>query len=133
MSKLRILLIEDHLGERLNIIQVLKEFDIELDSAVTFSRGRDLATHNHYDLIISELVLSHCAEKQGDGIQFAEFLRNGYPFPPILLLAEEKTLQLTEEIRIKKDIPKIISKPTSPAVLREYLKTQMQWVEKLTA
>jgi DNA-binding response OmpR family regulator len=95
-AKKRVLLVEDHLGERIKIMNTLQEFGFEVETAVTFGRARELASKRAYDYVIAELLLSHCPELQGDGIQFSRLLHQHFPETPIYLVAEESLLKTTE-------------------------------------
>jgi DNA-binding NtrC family response regulator len=121
MKKLRILLVEDQLSERLNIMKVLNEYGAHVDTAVTFSRARDLAQSNQYDLVISELLLNHCPELQGDGVQFWNFFSQLHPKTPLIMVAEENMRLLTEFITQAGACPPIYSKPIAGVALKEIL------------
>ncbi len=133
MSKFKVLLIEDVLAERMRVMNVLRGFDVEIESAVTFERARDLVAKRKYDLIISELLLSNCPEFQGDGIQFWHFVQNVHPDHGLLLVADDSMRNTIELFLKDQELPAMISKPVCHIALTEILHDRLQWVKKLAA
>jgi DNA-binding NtrC family response regulator len=131
MQKIKVLLIEDHLGERLNLIRVLSQYGAEVESAVTFSRARDLVSQRTYDLVICELLLSHCPELQGDGIQFWNFFQRLHPSVPIFLIADEMTRITTEMLMHGSMKPPILNKPVNAAALKHIIEHEVEVLKKL--
>ena len=109
-AKKRVLLIEDHLGERIKIMKTLQEFEFEVETAVTFGRAKELVSKRAYDYVIAELLLSHCPELQGDGIQFSKLLEKHLPETPIYLVAEDGILKTTELLMEGMPHPPIFSR-----------------------
>jgi DNA-binding NtrC family response regulator len=133
MPKLKVLLIEDHLGERLNLIRVLNEYGAEVDTALTFSRARDLIVKRVYDLVISELLMSHCPELQGDGIQFWNFFQKIHPSVPLFLIADEMTRMNTEMLMHGSMKPPILNKPVNGESLKHVIEHEVEMIRKLAA
>ena len=130
MGKLRVLLVEDHLGERLNLIKFLNQYSAEVDTAVTFNRARDLASKRTYDLVISELLLSHCPDLQGDGIQFWNFVQKMHPGTPVLLVAHDSVRATTEMLLENAERPAIISRPVCPHRLKKTVEEGVEFFRK---
>ena len=133
MGKLQVLLIEDHLGERLNIMKVLRDLGAEVDSAITFQRAKDLASKKTYDFIISELILSHCPEMQGDGIQLWSALKKILPAAPFFLLADEAVRTMTQELLGDAESPPMLAKPVCHIELKKLIHVQLQGLKKISA
>ncbi len=148
MEKTRILLIEDHLGERLNIMKVLSHYGFEIETAVTFHRARDLIQKRDYQLVISEFLLCHCPEVQGDGTQFWSYSQKIQPKTPLVLIANDAERLSTELIRMATTInpqiepnltlpqnllPSVIPKPVRPDVLQSLLEQRLKCVKILAA
>ena len=124
MGKKRVLLVEDHLGERIKIMKTLQEFDVEVETAVTFGRARELVSKRPYDIVIAELLMSHCPEMQGDGIQFSKLLHEQYPSTPIYLIAEESVMKTTEILMEGASYPPIYAREVYCGAIKvELLKT----------
>lgn len=124
MESFRVLLVEDHLGERIKIMKLLQEFGFEVETAVTFGRARELVSRRKYNLVISELLLSHCPELQGDGIQFSRMLQGQHPDTPIYLIAEEGLMKTTALLMEGTPCPPIYEKQNScGAIKAELLKS----------
>jgi DNA-binding NtrC family response regulator len=122
--KTKVLLVEDHLGERIKMMKVLQEFGFDVETAVTFGRARELVSRRQYDLVISELLLSHCPELQGDGIQFAKVLESIHPETPIYLVAEEGLMKTTALLMEGAHCPPIYERHSScGAIKSEILKS----------
>lgn len=133
MQKLKVLLIEDHLGERLSLIRVLNHYDMEIESAVTFARARDLVSQKTYDLVIAEMLLSNCPELQGDGIQFWHYFQGLHPAVPIFLLADEMTRITTEMLMHGSMKPPILNKPVCEASLKHIIEREVTFVKPIAA
>ena len=148
MERMRILLIEDHLGERLSILKVLANFGAEVETAVTFNRARDLIQKREYHMIISEFLLNHCGELQGDGTEFWSYAKKIQPATPLILIANDATSLNTELIRMSAAanpqttpnltlpinlMPGVIPKPVRPDVLQALLEQRFHCVKKLAA
>jgi len=133
MNRPRILLIEDHMGERLNIMKVLSVLGIEAESAVTFNRGRELLQKRDYHLIISELLLGHCPESQGDGMQFWMYSQQVHPGIPLVLLSNDAPGLTTEILKIGKAPPSIVAKPIRPDILQSVVETKLHGAKILVA
>ncbi len=136
-NKAKILLIEDHLGERLNIMKVLAQLGFEIETAVTFNRARDLIQKREYDLVISEYLLNHCPELQGNGAEFWTFAQRLQPNMPLFLIAKDSVglnsalLKIKEEPNSPSLLPRIISKPVLPDQLQTMIERQLEGVKKL--
>ena|GEM_PF-3030638 len=122
---MKVLLIEDQLGHRLSLMKVLSRFKAEIDSAVTFGRARDLVALKVYDLVISELLLSHCPEIQGDGMQFWYYFQALHPSVPIFLIADEVTRMTTEMFLHGSMKPPILNKPVNEAALKHLIEREV--------
>ncbi|MBS1959111.1 MAG: response regulator [Bdellovibrionales bacterium] len=120
-GKKRVLLVEDHLGERIKVMKTLQDFDVEVETAVTFSRARELISKREYDFIFAELLLSHCPEMQGDGIQFSKHLQNQHPHTPVFLVAEEMILKTTEILMDGEAHAPIFSRQTFCTAIKDEL------------
>ncbi len=117
-------MVEDHLGERMKIMKTLQEFDFEIETAVTFGRAKELVSKKSYDFVISELLLNHCPELQGDGIQFWRSMEKFLPSTPLFLIAEESLMKTTALLMEGEPCPPIYPRPEScGAIKAELLKT----------
>jgi DNA-binding NtrC family response regulator len=133
MNRLRILLIEDHLGERLNIMKVLSLFGVEVETVVTFNRARDLFQKRNYNLVISELQLGHCPESQGDGTQFWMYSQKINPQVPMALLSADAPRLTAELLKFGHVIPSVLAKPIRPDVLQTWVEARLHGAKILSA
>lgn len=131
-KKKKVLLVEDHLGERIKMMQTLQEFDVEVETAVTFSRAKELASKRKYDVIISELLLSHCPELQGDGIQFWKSMED-HRTPTVFLVADDGLRKTTESLMEGESYPPIFAKPLYCDAIRIELNRLFKLGKKLAA
>ena len=91
---------------------------------MTFVRAKELVSKRPYDIVIAELLLSHCPELQGDGIQFSQILQAYHPQTPIYLVAEESILKTTEMLMEGSPHPPIFSRAASCGAIKvELLKS----------
>ena len=125
MSKLRVLLVQDHLSERIQLLKVLTEYGVEIETAVNFARARELIKWNKYDIIISELLMKHAPELQGDGIQFWSYCRFVHPQAEMIILAEEQLRYSTELLFDGSGIPPMVSKPVCDSTLRQLIEESL--------
>lgn len=132
MGKIRVLLIEDHLKERMSLMRVFQDLGAQVDFAVTFERGKILAEQRTYDFIVSELVLSHCPELQGDGVQLWMEAKKKNPDAMILLIADEKLKNLALEL-LGDLKPRIIPKPVSSKSLKAVMRRSYHASKKISA
>jgi two-component system, OmpR family, copper resistance phosphate regulon response regulator CusR len=79
---MKILLIEDEAKTVQSVKQGLEENQIEVDFAYDGYTGKLLAERNHYDVIVSDIIMPHI-----NGLDLCRGLRQAGIFTPLLLLS----------------------------------------------
>lgn len=111
MERLRVLVVEDHLGERINIMRTLGQFSLEVETAVTFQRAKELISKRKYSLVVCEHQLVHCPDVQGDGSEVWTLFHSLNPDGQFVLLSPSAPELTLEYMKNHIAAPIVLNKP----------------------
>lgn len=108
---MRALIIEDHLGERINIVKAIQPFSFDVETAVTFERARELISKRNFQLVVCEQQLKHGSELQGDGLEIWTLYQRLNPQGCFVMLSLSASSVALEVMKMNLSTPTIIDKP----------------------
>ncbi len=125
MSLKSLLLVEDHLPTRVDLLRAVEGMELELESALRFSRAKEWVAKRHFDFVITELSLAHCVETSEDGIQLAHHVKILWPETQVILLTPDPAAAYERFLGQGLPLPWIVKKPIDPAHLRQVMERSL--------
>jgi DNA-binding NtrC family response regulator len=114
-----LLLVEDHLPTRVELLNALVGMELEIESALRFSRAKEWIAQRPFDFVVTELSLAHCVETSEDGIQFAHHTKILWPETQVILLTPDPAAAYERFLGQGLPLPWIVKKPIDPVHLRQ--------------
>ncbi|HET9238174.1 MAG TPA: sigma 54-interacting transcriptional regulator [Oligoflexus sp.] len=109
-----VVLVVDDLGSELEkYLRYLREFNYDAIGARTLDEAKAIVSHQHLDLILTDLYLGSNAQAI-DGLDLIAYARDEIPKLPVIAMSSDPRLTIAEEAR-KRGADQMIRKPIKSA------------------